>query len=150
MTLARATCRDCQRDHVSAEQVERWPHLARYAVGDLDENGRCERCAYAAARNAAKTRANRERRKGRLVVVDALNRLVDHEDLLADWEVLRDAGTDLSSAAGRLHLSHHALVSVLAAARLRGDERGALEPYARDLPRTPRRTLRLGRTLVDA
>ena len=57
----------------------------------------------------------------------------ERDSYLEDWEMMRDSGETLKNATKRLDLTESAMYNMLRKARLRGDKRGSLVPFAHDM-----------------
>ncbi|HXH77148.1 hypothetical protein, partial [Nocardioides sp.] len=55
------------------------------------------------------------------------------DELLGEWEMLRDSGHNVAGAAGRLGVTYAALDQALCRAVARGDRRGCRTPFGRAL-----------------
>lgn len=110
-------CETCKREICSRYFRKRFPELE-------------ERCITMARRDACATCYEKARENGTFVRVSR-----SAEEVLEDWEFLRDDGVSVAQAAERMGMKLSTLKRALERARAKGDPRGSLVPFAHDMRR---------------
>jgi len=114
-------CGQCAQPMIYADYVRRFPELLERGFVRVGGRGLCKTC-YS---HAQRTGQFGDDVRGRSA-----------EEVLEDWEMLRDDGESLENAARRMGMTVKALDKALYRARKKGDPRGSLYPFGN----RPRRT----------